>query len=216
MDNIVRDYIKEFMLKNINLNLSKELQTISDYAIENYVPIIDKEVQSLINMLMMIKKPKKILEFGTAIGFSALFMYEILKGDVFITTMERDPNRIEIAKNNFKLFNCGNRIKLIEGDCFENAKLIEDKYDFIFIDSSKAHYEKLLNISIQNLNSDGIIVLDNILYKGMIATDDLVVKRKKTIVKNMRKFIENVTSNKEYSTLLLPIGDGVMILRRNF
>lgn len=216
MDNIVRDYIKEFMLKNINLNLSKELQTISDYAIENYVPIINKEVQSLINMLMMIKKPKKILEFGTAIGFSALFMYEILKSDVFITTMERDPNRIEIAKNNFKLFDCGDKIRLIEGDCFENEKVIRDKYDFIFVDSSKAHYEKLLNISIQNLNSDGIIVLDNILYKGMIATDDLVVKRKKTIVKNMRKFIENVTSNKEYSTLLLPIGDGVMILRRNF
>lgn len=214
MDNIVRDYIKEFMLNNINLNMSDKLCDIRDYALENNVPIIDVEVQNLINMLFSIKKPENILEFGTAIGFSALFMYEILEGNVSITTMERDEKRIALAKQNFKLFNCSNKIKLIEGDCFENMKYINEKYDFIFIDSSKSHYEKLFNICIQNLNMGGIIVFDNVLYKGMVASDDLVVKRKKTIVKNMRNFVKNIVDNNNFLTLLLPIGDGVMILRR--
>lgn len=214
MDNIVRDYVREFMLNNINLHISDELSVIRDYALENNVPIIDIEVQNLINMLFSIKKPEKILEFGTAIGFSALFMYEILDGNVLITTMERDEKRIDIAKQNFKLFNCSEKIKLIEGDCFENIKYIGDKYDFIFIDSSKSHYEKLFNICIQNLNMGGIIVFDNILYKGMVASDDLVIKRKKTIVKNMRNFVKNIVRDKNFLTLLLPIGDGVMILRR--
>lgn len=214
MGNIVRDYIKEFLLNNMNLHISEKLSEIENYALEHNVPIIDKEVQNLISMLFNIKRPKKILEFGTAIGFSALFMYEQLGGDVFITTMERDVNRICIAKENFKLFNCNEKIELIEGDCFENIRCLHNQYDFIFIDSSKSHYEKLFNMCIQNLTEDGIIVFDNILYKGMIASDSLVEKRKKTIIKNMRNFIQNVIKNENFSTLLLPIGDGVMILRR--
>ena len=96
-----------------------------------------------------------------------------------------------------------------------NIKYLDCDYDFIFIDSSKSHYEKLLNNCIQNLNKNGIIMFDNVLYKGMVASDSLIVKRKKTIINNMRKFLKNVVNNKLFSTWLLPIGDGVMILRRN-
>lgn len=216
MGNIVNDYIKDFLFENINLNLSSELQNIENEALKNNVPIIDKEVQALIQMFLHILKPKKILEFGTAVGFSALFMYEILNGNVMIDTMERDEERIEIAKNNFKRFKCEDKINLIEGDCFENLNKIseEEEYDLIFVDSSKSHYEKLFNISIQKLSKDGIIIFDNVLYKGMVASDELLQKRKKTIVKNMRAFIQNVVNEEKFFTLLLPIGDGVMILRR--
>ena len=215
-NNIVRDYVKEFILSNINLNMSDKLRKIEEEALENFVPIIDKEVQNFMSMLFMMNKPKRIIEFGTAVGFSSLFMYEQLDGDVFITTMERDEERIQKAKKNFELFNCGDKIILLEGDCFENVKYLDGIYDFIFIDSSKSHYEKLFNICIQNLSKNGIIVFDNILYKGMIASDDLVKKRKKTIIRNMRNFIHNVTRNENFSTSILPIGDGVMILRRKF
>ncbi len=214
MGNIVNDYIKDFIIENMNLELSNELKDIEKYAIDNYVPIIDKEVQNFIKMFLDITKPKKILEFGTAIGFSAIFMYEQLKGNVHITTMERDEERIKIAKNNFKLYGCEENINLIEGDCFENIDKISDTFDLIFVDSSKSHYKNLFDKSIHKLNENGIIIFDNILYKGMIASDDLVQKRKKTIVKNMRFFIQDIVNKKEFFTLLLPIGDGVMILRR--
>ena len=197
MGNIVNDYVKDFLLDNINLNLSDELLKIENEALKNNVPIIDKEVQSLIKMFLCILKPEKILEFGTAVGFSALFMYEVLDGNVMIDTMERE-----------------NKINLIEGDCFNNLNKISTEYDLIFVDSSKSHYEKLFNISIQKLSKNGIIIFDNVLYKGMVASDDLVQKRKKTIVKNMRTFIQNVVNEEKFFTLLLPIGDGVMILRR--
>lgn len=215
MGNIVNDDVKQFILDSINLRMSDKLAELEGYALENHVPIIDKEVQNFISIMLNIHKPKKILEFGTAVGFSSIFMCEQLKGNVHITTMERDEDRIKIAKDNFKKFGYEDNITLIEGDCFDNLDKIDDKYDFIFIDSSKSHYEKLLNNCVQNLNKNGIIIFDNILYKGMIASDELVVKRKKTIVKNMRNFLQSIVKDIEYSTSILPIGDGLMILRRN-
>ena len=170
MGNIINDDINKFISENINF----------------------------ISMIFKLNRPKNILEFGTAIGFSSIFMCEQLKGNVKITTVERDGDRIILAKDNFKKFNYEDNIRLIEGDCFENF-----------------HYEKLLNNCIQNLNKNGIIMFDNVLYKGMVASDSLIVKRKKTIINNMRKFLKNVVNNKLFSTWLLPIGDGVMILRRN-
>lgn len=214
MGNIVNDYIKDFIIQNMDLNLSDKLKEIERDAIKNNIPIIDKEVQNLIRMFLNVVKPKKILEFGTAVGFSSLFMYEQLDGNVHITTMERDEERIKSAKNNFKLFGCEDKINLIEGDCFENINKLSDTYDLIFVDSSKSHYKNLFDKSIPILNENGIIIFDNILYKGMIASDELVQKRKKTIVKNMRCFIKDIVNKKEFFTLLLPIGDGVMILRR--
>lgn len=215
-NNIVRDYVREFILSNINLNISDQLKKIEEESLKSSIPIIDREVQNFMNILLTMNKPKRILEFGTAVGFSALFMYEQLNGDVSITTMERDEERIKKAKENFKLFNCENNITLLEGDCFINVKYLNGTYDFIFIDSSKSHYEKLFRICIQNLSKNGIIMFDNILYKGMIASDSLVNKRKKTIIRNMRNFIYNVTKNGDFLTSILPIGDGVMILRRKF
>ena len=215
MGNILYDYTKEFLIKNINLTLSDSLQKIEIEALNRNVPIIEKETQNLISMILKIQRPKTILESGTAIGFSTLFMYEQLNKDVFITTIERDKERAEIARRNFKIFKCEEHIKMIEGDCFENTEYLENNYDFIFVDSSKSHYEKLFDICITKLNKDGIMIFDNILYKGMIVLDNLVNKRKKTIVKKMRKFIHNVVNNKKFSTLILPIGDGIMILRRD-
>lgn len=215
LGNIVNDFTREFILNNINLKMSKELRKIEQYAYENNVPIIDKEVQNFLSILINVKKPRKILEFGTAIGFSALFMYEQLKSEVNILTMERDEERIKIAKENFKIFNCENNIKILEGDCFDNMKLLNEEYDFIFVDSSKSHYMKIFNSCIQNLSKDGIMFFDNIMYKGMVLSDSLVEKRKKTIVKNMRNFIQDIVKDENYCVSLLPIGDGVMILRRN-
>ncbi len=215
MGNIINDDINKFIIENINLDLSEDLMELEEYALENHIPIIDKQVQNFISMIFKLNRPKNILEFGTAIGFSSIFMCEQLKGNVKITTVERDGDRIILAKDNFKKFNYEDNIRLIEGDCFENFEYLDCDYDFIFIDSSKSHYEKLLNNCIQNLNKNGIIMFDNVLYKGMVASDSLIMKRKKTIINNMRKFLKNVVNNKLFSTWLLPIGDGVMILRRN-
>ncbi len=215
MENLFIRDVNEFILGNINLKMSRDLELLEKEALEDNIPIIDKDVQNFIGIILDIHKPKSILEFGTAVGFSSIFMCERLKGDVHIDTLERDEERILKAKENFKKFNYEDKITLIEGDCFLNLNKLKEGYDLIFIDSSKSHYEKLFNDCIQKLNKNGIIILDNILYKGMIVSDKLVHKRKKTIIKNMRNFIQNVVKDEGYSVSIIPIGDGIMILRRS-
>ena len=132
MNNIVHDYIEKFILQNTNINLSKDLLDFEQKCIEERIPIINKEVQKIIEFLFLMLKPRKILEFGCAVGFSSIFMSKLLNDDVRITTFERDENRIKEAKKNFIKFGLDN-INLIEGDCLENINQVDDVFDFIFV-----------------------------------------------------------------------------------
>lgn len=202
----VENYIRETLKPSQGLLRDLEL-----YAEENSVPIIHKEVADLLRVILKLKRPKKILELGCAIGYSSLFFADVLDGDIEIVTTERNPIMLERAQDNIKKAGMEDRIKILVGDAEETLKDLEGTFDMIFIDAAKGHYKMFFDMLIGKLNHGGIVISDNILYKGMIASDDYVVRRKKTIVKRMRTYLDYICDLEGISTSLIPIGDGLAI-----
>lgn len=210
MSNIVNDKVENYIRETLKPSQGL-LRDLELYAEENSVPIIHKEVADLLRVILKLKRPKKILELGCAIGYSSLFFADVLDGDVEIVTTERNPIMLERAQDNIKKAGMGDRIKILVGDAEETLKDLEGTFDMIFIDAAKGHYKMFFDMLIGKLNHGGIVISDNILYKGMIASDDYVVRRKKTIVKRMRTYLDYICDLEGISTSLIPIGDGLAI-----
>lgn len=210
MSNIVNDKVENYIRETLKPSQGL-LRDLELYAEENSVPIIHKEVADLLRVILKLKRPKKILELGCAIGYSSLFFADVLDGDVEIVTTERNPIMLERAQDNIKKAGMEDRIKILVGDAEETLKDLEGTFDMIFIDAAKGHYKMFFDMLIGKLNHDGIVISDNILYKGMIASDDYVVRRKKTIVKRMRTYLDYICDLEGISTSLIPIGDGLAI-----
>ena len=206
VNNLVEDYIRN-TLKDKE-GLLKELEV---YALENNVPIVHKEVSDLLKVLLKIQKPKRILEVGCAIGYSSILFASVLGKDVEIITVERNEKMIEKAKQNIKLAGFENNITILEGDAEEKLKEIEGTFDMIFLDAAKGQYQLFYDMVIDKLKVDGLLISDNILYKGMVAHDDFVIRRKKTIVKRMRNYLDYICKCDYLDTSLIPIGDGVAL-----
>lgn len=205
----IEDYIRSLLPDNNNYLISME-----KYAEENHVPIVQPEVAQLLKVLLKLKKPKNILEVGTAIGYSAIVMAEQTEDHCKITTIERRKDMILLANKNISNTKYDNRIKILEGDAEEVLQDLDDKFDFIFLDAAKGQYMDFFNKCIKYLEPGGIIVSDNVLYKGMVATDALVIRRKKTIVKRLRQFLQYINEIEGYTSSIIPIGDGVAITYR--
>ena len=210
MSNIVNDKVENYIRETLKPSQGL-LRDLEIYAEENSVPIIHKEVADLLRVILKLKMPKKILELGCAIGYSSLFFADVLDGDVEIVTTERNPIMLERAQDNIKKAGMEDRIKILVGDAEETLKDLEGTFDMIFIDAAKGHYKMFFDMLIGKLNHGGIVISDNILYKGMIASDDYVVRRKKTIVKRMRTYLDYICDLEGISTSLIPIGDGLAI-----
>lgn len=210
MSNIVNDKVENYIRETLKPSQGL-LRDLELYAEENSVPIIHKEVADLLRVILKLKRPKKILELGCAIGYSSLFFADVLDGDVEIVTTERNPIMLDRAQDNIKKAGMEDRIKILVGDAEETLKDLEGTFDMIFIDAAKGHYKMFFDILIGKLNHGGIVISDNILYKGMIASDDYVVRRKKTIVKRMRTYLDYICDLEGISTSLIPIGDGLAI-----
>ena len=210
MSSVNEDYITSY-IRDITPQRTGQLKILEDYARENNVPIIEPEVGQLIKVLLKLHKPKEILEVGTAIGYSALLMGQNLEGDWSITTMERNPQMIEKARENFRESGLEDRIRIIEGDARKTFPHLTKKYDFIFLDAAKGQYMEFLGYAKDLLKPGGLIVSDNVLYKGMVASDDLVVRRKRTIVNRLREFLEYISNMQGYTSSVLPLGDGVAL-----
>lgn len=210
MSNIVNDKVENYIRETLKPSQGL-LRDLELYAEENSVPIIHKEVADLLRVILKLKMPKKILELGCAIGYSSLFFADVLDGDVEIVTTERNPIMLERAQDNIKKAGMEDRIKILVGDAEETLKDLEGTFDMIFIDAAKGHYKMFFDMLIGKLNHGGIVISDNILYKGMIASDDYVVRRKKTIVKRMRTYLDYICDLEGISTSLIPIGDGLAI-----
>ena len=207
MSNIVNDVVEDYIrhtLKDAD-GLLKELEV---FAEENSVPIVHKEVSDLLKVLSKMQKPQRILEVGCAIGYSSILFATTCEGNVDITTCERNPVMIERAKENIKRAGFENNIRILEGDAVEQLKNVEGEFDMIFLDAAKGQYKLFYDLVIK---VGGVLISDNILYKGMIASDDLVVRRKKTIVKRMRNYLDYICNCDYLTTSLLPMGDGVAI-----
>lgn len=164
----------------------------------------------VIAKILIEKKPKRILEIGTAVGYSAMCFSKYLAEDGLIDTIERDEKRIEEAKQNFKKVEVENKINLYEGDAVEILPTLNEKYDVVFIDAAKGKYPFFLKEALRMLKQDGIIFADNILYKGYVMSDYNKHKQR-TAVRNLREYIKETTENPNLETEILEVGDGLAI-----
>ena len=192
------------------------IQDIKNESLDENVPIITDEVLNYMIFTARNIKARNILEIGTATGYSGLFLAQIAnENGGFLTTMEIDEIRYGKAVENFKKLGLFEKNKIIFGDALEEIPKLDKnvKYDFIFIDASKGQYLKFFEMSYELLNENGIIFIDNLMFRGLIAADkEEIPKRYKTIVKRLKEFIEKL--NEEYNFVLLPFGDGVGIVKK--
>ena len=190
-----------------NIYIDEDFIELRNYGIENNIPIMKLETKEFLKSLVLISKPKNILEIGTAIGYSSLLFSKYSNAN--ITTIEKSKEISEIAKANFSKYN--KKINLINMDAKKALNNFNQGFDFVFIDANKSQYEYYFNESLKLLNENGLIVCDNILFRGEITNDDLINRRHITMVKNLRKFLSHITNLDDYVTSIIPIGDGISL-----
>ncbi|MGL5084179.1 MAG: O-methyltransferase [Clostridium sp.] len=213
MSGITHDYMEDY-IRGLIPNSKGNLKVLEDFAKENGVPIVQKEAGKFLEFMVSMKKPMRILELGTAIGYSATLMYEAAGTKPYITTIERDENMIKYAKENIEKLGLEDNIIVKQGDCLEILASLEEPYDLIFMDAGKGHYNHFLPHCLRLLKNDGIIIADNVLFRGMVASQDLVKRRKITIVKRMKTYLDLVSSDEDLITSVIPMGDGIAVTKR--
>lgn len=215
MDNINRDYIQTY-IQGLIKNESDKLEKFRNECIERHLPIIQRETAQLIKVLLLMHNPKSILEVGTNVGFSSIYMCTALDRKVKVLSIEKSEEYYQEALSNIKTFGCEDNISVINSDASEALDMIintNEKFDIAFIDAAKSHYTEFLNKIIAMMNPGGLIISDNVLYKGLIANDELVTKRKRTIVRNMREYLEYISTDDKFETSIIPIGDGLALTK---
>ncbi|NMB26854.1 MAG: O-methyltransferase [Tissierellia bacterium] len=210
MNYINEEYVEKYIL-SILPESEEYLRKLEEYAKDFHIPIVEKEVAQLLKVLLKIAKPKKILEIGTAIGYSALIMASSTDDICKITTIERRLDMVGLAKKNIDNTKYKDKIKILYGEAEEILPTLDEGFDFIFLDAAKGQYLGFFNKCMDILPAEGVIVSDNVLFKGMVACDKLVVRRKKTIVKRLREYLDYITHLEGYGTCIIPIGDGVAL-----
>lgn len=213
MNPINYDYIESF-INNLVPEHTGALKEIEQLALSNEIPIVRKEVAAFLELMVKIKKPVSVLELGTAIGYSSILIALSSSNIKQIITIEKDEEVLKVARENINKFKLDKIISIKQGDCLEVLKNLQGKFDFIFMDAGKAHYNHYLPYCLKLLNEDGMIFADNVLFRGMVASKALVERRKITIVKRMKEFIRLITTDNNLVTSVLPIGDGVSITIR--
>lgn len=211
MTNINEEFIEEYLRKLVPKK-KDFLIKMETYAEENHVPIVEPEVAQLIKVLLKSKQAKTILEIGTAIGYSALLMCDALDGKCHITTIERREDMVQLASEFISDSKYKDSIKIIHGDANQVLDDISEKFDLIFMDAAKGQYMEFFNKSMDLLNPGGIIIADNVLFRGMVASDKLVNRRKITIVKRLREFLKYINEVEGFESAIIPIGDGVALI----
>lgn len=207
-DNINFDYITRYIRRTLRQSAGI-VADMEEYAKLNDIPISQPESIKMIELLIKIGNVKRVLEIGTAIGYSAIRM--AMAGAEHIDTIEINADIAIIAEKNISDAGFSNNIFVHEGDAKNLLPSFDGCYDLIFIDAAKGQYEEFFNHSMRILKKGGILVSDNILYKGMTATDELVLHRKITIVKRLRKYVDMLCNHPQLETDILPLGDGVAL-----
>lgn len=187
------------------------LSDLEEYVKENYVPIVSPEVAQLLRLLVNINKPKRVLEVGTAIGYSAILIANSMNNEGEILTIERYDKMASLARENIKNAGLENTVKVLEGEAIDLLSALEGSFDFVFLDAAKGQYPDFLPHLLRLLKKGGLLVSDNVLYKGMVAERKLLVRRKITIVKRLQKYLKIISEHPELSTSVIPIGDGVAV-----
>lgn len=208
---IVNNRIEEYIC-SLDEELPKYLQEIEREALDDGVPIIKRPTQNLIRFILRHANIKKVLEVGTAVGFSSIFMTEYMGQDSKVITIENMESRIIKAHENIKKSGKEYQIQVIEGDATVELSKIEGSFDMIFIDAAKGQYNNYFNDIISKLKKGGILVSDNVLQDGDIVNSRYAVtRRNRTIHSRMREYLYMITHNEKVDTIVLPVGDGVTI-----
>ncbi|MCR5691359.1 MAG: O-methyltransferase [Eubacterium sp.] len=218
MRRIFVDERMEVFLELYRKQPSEEIRDLEERAKRDQVPIIRRGTRDLIGYLLRTNKPKQVLEVGTAVGYSALYMLENLPENSGITTVEKVPMRLTEAKKNFARLDPEGRINLREGDATEVLKdLVEEgkKFDFIFMDAAKGQYLNFLPNVLELLEEGGLLVTDNILHEGdILESRYAVTRRDRTIHSRMRDYLKALTDHPKLETICLPLGDGMTLSRK--
>ncbi len=213
---ITQHIVDEHVLNYIQGLLPEEtgfLAELKDYGETHLVPIIQPEIAQYLKVFFSIARPKSVLELGTAIGYSACLMGTYMNEGT-IDTIEINEEMAKLAEGHFERFEALHpkvKVTLHRGDGLEVIKTLNKSFDMIFIDAAKGHYKAFLELCMPMLNEGGVIVSDNVLYKGMVATNLYLVRRKITIVKRMRQYLTYISEHPELDTTILPMGDGLAI-----
>lgn len=208
-------------LNEINAFLDSFYNPLDPHLIElrkgekEYVPYIRKQTETLIGILLGLHKPKRILELGTAIGYSAIFMAKKCP-ECMIFTVERNREAAEEARKNIEAFGLSNRIRVLEGDCLEVLESLkeqgEGEFDLLFIDAAKSHYKEFIEESMALLNKGALILSDDVFQRGITISEKEDPEGKhKTSSKNMREYLNYITSSPIFETSILNVGDGLAI-----
>ena len=191
----------------------KTIEQIKEKALEDHIPIIMDDTLEVVGKILEDKKPDRILEIGTAVGYSAIRFSKYLSDNGYIDTIERDEERISEAKQNIKDLNLEEKIHIYEGDALEILPTLTGPYDVVFIDAAKGKYPIFLSEALRMLASHGIIVADNVLYKGYVMSDYNKHKQR-TAVRGLREFLKELTENENLTTEILEVGDGLAISKK--
>ena len=217
---IVNDRIRDY-LHSLESSQGVLLDTIEKEALEAYVPIIKRETASLLRTMVAALKPARILEIGTAVGYSALLMCQAMPRECHITTIEKYGKRIPVARRNFKMAGEEGRITLLEGDADELLKELEGRsFDLVFMDAAKGQYLHWLPLLLKFMPvgavlPGGVLISDNVLQDGDIVESRFAVQRRnRTIHSRMREYLHTLKHMEELETAVIPIGDGVTISTR--
>ncbi|WP_300410517.1 O-methyltransferase [Lagierella sp.] len=208
---IVQKEIEEY-IRTLSKFKDKSLEGLETYAKNNHVPIIEPEVAKFLQMIVRLKKPIKVLELGTAIGYSSIII-KLANRNSEIVSIEKNPEMVKIANKNIIDFGFDDSVEVIESDALDYLNKCEEKFDFIFIDAAKGQYMRYFKASEKLLNPKGIILCDNVLFKGLVCDEEALTKRHRnmTIVRRLNSFLEYITKLKDFETSIIPIDDGMSI-----
>ena len=210
---VVKEEIVDFM-RTRQKRVSGSLEELENFAHAENIPIIPHETVAYFRFLLETLQPEKILEIGTAIGFSALLMAEHVP-HAQITTIDRNPEMIALAKANFTKFDKRKQITLLEGDAMDLLPGLKDRYDFVFMDSAKSKYVVFLPEVLRCLASGGLIIIDDVFQGGDVAKEIGEVRRgQRTIYRGLHQLFDKTLDQSEITSALLPLGDGILMIRK--
>ena len=199
-------------INSLDMGNTRLLDKIEQEALNAFVPIVRREMQSFLKVLLAVRRPIRILEVGTAVGFSALLFCEYAPEGAQITTIEKYEKRIPVARENFRRGGKEAQITLLEGDAAEILSSLTETYDFIFMDAAKGQYIHFLPDVMRLLEVGGVLVSDNVLQDGDIIESHYVVERRnRTIYKRMREYLYELKHDERLITSIVPIGDGATV-----
>ncbi len=203
--------LTEDFLNNLSKPTDKELNELEIFARQKHIPVMIDQTANFLAILTRIINPKNILEIGTAIGYSGTILLNNSSKDTHLTTYEKSPESYEIAKQTFANFNKTHQVTQKLGDAYDLLQQEQGEYDMIFLDGPKGQYIKYLDYILPRLKVGGVLISDNVLFKGMITGETPTPRDHNTIKNNMTKFIDTIYSNPNLQNSLVNVGDGVLI-----